>query len=190
MSYQTIRLIDLTKCDFILGSLNGDMALESLRSNINVQSKVIEISFQNIRGVDACFVRNSIATYAKLFCGKVGVVISHVENIDVIENLIYGFNAKSAPLLIKKTDGSTTVYSELTTGAKALLSYVYSKNETSTHQIVKDFGLSAPNASAKLKKLHKAGYLLADKREAPTGGLEYAYSPFFKCCTLNHQTLL
>jgi hypothetical protein len=190
MSYQTIQLIDLTKKDFILGSSVGNNVLDSLRSNINSQSKVLELSFNNIRGVDACFVRNSIATYAKLFCGEVGVVISHVENIDVMENLIYGFNAKSAPLLIKNIDGSTTVHSDLTTGAKALLSYAYSKNETSTHQIVKDFGFSAPNASAKLKKLHKAGYLLADKREAPTGGLEYVYSPFFKCSSLNHQTLL
>ena len=84
MQHQLIKLIDLTNTNFIMGSLNGDKVLNSLRSMVCAQSKVVEISFQQMQGVDACFIRNSIASFAKMMCGQTGVMVSDVENIDTI----------------------------------------------------------------------------------------------------------
>lgn len=187
MRYQTINLRELTKSEFILGSHNGDVILDALRSNMKAHSQVIELSLKNIRGIDACFVRNSIASLAKLYCGQIGIVVSHVENIDVEDNLVYGFSAKESPLIIKHSDHAAIAYSSLSSGGRTLLSHVYAKHETSTHQIMKEFDLSAPNASAKLKKLHQSGFLHAEKQTASTGGLEYIYKPFFQCSKLTYE---
>lgn len=187
MQHQLIKLIDLTNTNFIMGSLNGDKVLNLLRSMVCAQSKVVEISFQQMQGVDACFIRNSIASFAKMMCGQTGVMVSDVENIDISENLMYGFKAKDMPLLIKHSDELATIFSAVPCGVKDILSHSYTQNETTTEQIAKKFGLSSPNASAKLKKLHKNGYLLAEKREARTGGLEYVFKPIFKCNKLNFQ---
>lgn len=119
-----------------------------------------------------------------------GVFVSHVGNCDVLDNLVYGFHAKQTPLILKNTDGTGAVYSDLPSGAKAILNLAYSSSEITTHQIMKHFDISAPNASAKLKKLHKDGYLLAEKRDAPTGGIEYVYSPFFHCSELSYPSCL
>lgn len=187
---QLIKLLDVTEADFILGSKNGDEVLNKLRSILLVRPQLIEISLEGITGVDACFIRNSIASLTKIFMSNKGVFVSHVGNCDVLDNLVYGFHAKQTPLILKNADGTGAVYSDLPSGAKAILNLAYSSSEITTHQIMKHFDLSAPNASAKLKKLHKDGYLLAEKRDAPTGGIEYVYSPFFHCSELSYPSCL
>lgn len=189
MNYQRIKLVDLTKSTLILGSAEGNLALHSLRCNVLTASKVVEISMEGIQGVDACFVRNSIASFAKSFCGSVGVIISKVENIDVLDNLVYGMKAKSVSLLIKNKDDSISIFSDLTSSLAPILSFIYTKGEVSTSQIAKQFSLSAPNVSGKLKKLHKAGLLHAVKQDAATGGLEYIFSPLMKCSNITFEPL-
>lgn len=186
--YQVLKLIDYTQTDFILGSLNGNQILSKLMDKIWVRSTSVEISLEGITGVDACFIRNSIASLSRMLLSQKGVVVSHVENKDVLDNLIYGFHAINAPLLLKNNDGSGAIYAKLPSGAKEILSYVYSQSNATTQKVVKQFDISAPNASAKLKKLYKEGYLLAEQQDAPTGGIEYVYSPIFTCRSLTYPT--
>jgi predicted transcriptional regulator len=50
------------------------------------------------------------------------------------------------------------------------------KEETiTTSKVAKKFDISAPNASAKMKRLHLMGLVLGTKESAETGGLEYVY---------------
>ncbi len=191
MDFQLIKLIDVIGVDFILGSEQGNKVLDKLRSILWVKARVTEISMEGISGVDACFIRNSLASLTKMFIGRRGFYISHVENEDVLDNLIYGFHAKQVPLILKKADGSGEIYADLASGAKEVLTYAYVQADITTQKLTKHFNISAPNASAKLKKLYEAGYLLSEQQDAATGGIEYVYIPYFHCDSLtypnNHQ---
>ena len=188
MRHQKIKLLDITKKTLILGSAEGDLALNSLRCTVLMASKVVEISMEGIQGVDACFVRNSIASFSKIFCKTVGIIVSNIENIDVLDNLVYGMKAKSVYLLIKNKDGSISFYSDLTSSLEPIVSFVYTKSEVTTSQVAKQFGLSTPNVSAKLKKLHTAGLLHAVRQDAATGGMEYIFSPLMKCSNISFHS--
>lgn len=183
-SKQLIKVIELGASNFILGSAKGNLFLEALRNQVYHSTKIVEFSFEGIVGVDACFVRNGIAGFAKMHSGEIGVMISNVENENVLDNLCYGFGAKDMPLLVKNKDGSGSCYSTVSTTQLQYLSYVYKQKETSTQQIAKSLNKSAPNVSAALKKLFKQGYFLAQKDKAETGGIEYIYAPFFMCVDL------
>lgn len=189
MCCQKVKLIDLSQSSRMLGSASGDLMLHSLRSCILPASNLIEISMEGIEAVDACFVRNSIASFAKIFCGSIGVIVSDVENVDVLDNLLYGMKAKSVSLVIKNKDDTISIFSNLTTSYISILSFVYSQSEVCTSQVAKKFNLSSANVSAKLKKLHKVGLLHAFKHDAETGGLEYVFSPLMKCGNISYQTL-
>lgn len=185
---QKIMLIDLTQKDMIIGSEQGNLILFKLRNSLWVKSSTLEISLKGMTGVDACFIRNSLASLTKIFLGFKGIMVSDVENEDVLDNLVYGYHALKVPLILKNNDGTAAIYADLASGSKELLSYVYSQSETTTQKVVKQFDISAPNASAKLKKLHTEGYLTAEQHDAPTGGIEYVFSPFFTCGTLTYPT--
>lgn len=176
-----IRMIDMTKSAFILGSKAGDQVLNHLRSTVSGTLQTIEISLETMTGFDACFARNGAASFAKLYTKQIGTVITNVGNEDVLENLIYGFKAKQMPLIIKNEDGTGSIYADVNSGSSEVLSFVYSRNETSTSQLAQFLDISAPNASAKLKKLYEQGYIHARKRDAISGGIEYVYTPYFKC---------
>lgn len=186
MDFQLIKLIDVIGVDFILGSEQGNKVLDKLRSILWVKARVTEISMEGISGVDACFIRNSLASLTKMFIGRRGFYISHVENEDVLDNLIYGFHAKQVPLILKKADGSGEIYADLASGAKEVLTYAYVQADVTTQKLTKHFNISAPNASAKLKKLYEAGYLLSEQQDAATGGIEYVYNPYFHCSSLTY----
>ena len=49
------------------------------------------------------------------------------------------------------------------------------EGEVSTAKVVQMFGVSAHNASAKLKKLFATGLILGRKTVAESGGLEFVY---------------
>lgn len=186
VDFQLIKLIDAIEVDFILGSDQGNTALEKLRSRLWVKARFIEISLEGITGFDACFVRNCLASLTKMFIGNKGLFISHVDNEDVLDNLVYGYHAKQVPLIIKSADGSGEIYSELSSGSQSILSYAYGQSQITTQKLAKHFDISTPNASAKLKKLFKAGYLLSDQQDAATGGIEFIYSPYFNCQHLSY----
>lgn len=178
---QFIKIIEITGSNFVLGSKAGDLVLEALRQRVFKSTNVLEVCFEGMCGVDACFVRNSIASFTKMYCGKIGVMVSNAENENVLDNLCYGFGAKGMPLLIKNKDGSGSCYSTASSTQQQILSYVYMQNETNTHQVAEFFDKSIPNASAAMKKLFDQGYLLAEKGTSPTGGIEYIFTPYFQC---------
>lgn len=187
-SFQIVKLKEFTQTGRIYGSAKGDEVYKNLLSRILDQPRVVEISLEGIEGLDVCFVRNSIATITKYFCDydMKGTYLSHIENKDVLDNLIYGYHARKIPLIIRNDEGSADIYGDLSSGSKLILNYAYNKKKITTSQIMKHFDLSAPNASAKLKKLHKNGYLLAEKCDAPTGGIEYVYSPYLISSSLTY----
>ncbi|EOZ8645403.1 hypothetical protein ACQWTT_001154 [Acinetobacter baumannii] len=180
-----INLIDITKAPFVIGSKAGDQVLNHLRSSISGPINTIEISLEKMTAFDACFVRNGIATFAKINSKQIGTIITNIGNADVLENLIYGFHAKQMPLLIKNEDGTGSMYGDLNSGGKEVLSFVYSKKQTTTSELAQFLNISSPNASSKLKKLFNQGYLHAYKQDAISGGIEYVYLPYFICKDLN-----
>lgn len=179
MNNQTILMKDLAGTDFIYGSVAGAEVLEKLRALNLPGGTVLEVDFTGMRVVDPCFIRDGLASFLKMNCGSIGLFITNVPNVDIVENAALGFKAKGLPMLMKSADGSGTVVAELTNSVRELIRLTYSKNETTTHQLAKELDVSAPNASAKLKKLFIQGLLLANKSTAESGGLEYLYRPFF-----------
>lgn len=192
LNFQLAKLIEFSETGHLYGSAKGDEVYKKLSNRLLVLPRILEISLEGIESLDVCFVRNSIANLTKYFCDLdlKGTYLSHVENNDVLDNLIYGYHARKIPLIIRKDDGSADMYGDISSGGKLILSYAYNKKNVTTNHIMKHFDLSAPNASAKLKKLHKAGYLLAEKCDAATGGIEYVYSPFFTCSSISYPSPL
>jgi predicted transcriptional regulator len=76
---------------------------------------------------------------------------------------------------LAKKDGYEVIGPPLTTGAKELLDFIMKEGVTTTSQVVDKFGVSAQNASAKLKKLFRQGIILGAKESAESGGIEFVY---------------
>lgn len=179
MNNQTILMKDLAGTDFIYGAAAGAMVLEKLRALNMPDGTVLEVDFTDMRVIDPCFIRDGLASFLKIHCGSIGLFVTNVPNVDIVENAALGFKAKGLPMLMKSADGSGTVVAELTSSVKELIRITYGKKEMTTHQLAKELNVSAPNASAKLKKMFIQGLLLATKSTAESGGLEYLYRPFF-----------
>ena len=175
----SITLKELAETDFIFGSTAGALVLDKLQKLKIQPGSVLEVDFSGMRVVDACFIRDSLAAYVKLNCENIGLFVSNLENVDVVENTAIGFKAKGLPMLMKSSDGSGTVIADYPASLRVLIRNVYSKAEITSRQLAIELDVSSPNASAKLKKLFSLGLLLGKKVQAESGGHEYLYLPYF-----------
>ena len=137
---------------------------------------IVEISLANIEATDASFPRESVISIAKLFCGEIGFFLSGFRSRDLLDNWDYAAKAKEQALIVEHGPGKYGVIGpELSGSLKEVLEFALKERTVTTSKVATKFDLSAPNASAKLKKLHQIGLVLGTKETAETGGLEYVY---------------
>lgn len=178
-------IIDLSENELVLGSKAGAELLAKLRACTLEKYTILHLSFEGIRCIDACAVRESLASLQKMNIGKLGIVVTNIENQDVIDNLLLGFKAKGLPLITLNSDYTVSVHTNGITTAKPVLEHIYKTGETTTSTLIKPFDLSAPNASAKLKKLSENGFLNCRKETAESGGIEYIFSPYISAAKVH-----
>jgi hypothetical protein len=185
MAYININLLDLYGSNLVLGSRAGANILQMLRNLDLQQNSQLMVSFKGIQCIDACAVRESLACLVKMNLGNLRLVVSDVENIDVLDNLTLGFNAKNLPLVTIDSSNNVSIYTNGLSVPKKILEYIYLHESITTSKLVEQFDISSPNASSKLKKLQNIGLLISEKTSAESGGLEYIFRPFCYGCCVN-----
>lgn len=175
-----INLYEFTnKTNRPFGAIQGKETYRKLVDFIDSTPSVstFGISLKDITATDASFPRESVVSVAKHYRGEKGFYLLDLTNRDLIDNWSYAALAKDQPLIIWNSDGSEFEFIGPTLKAteKALLEYIYAKETVTTSQLATDFGVSAPNASAKLKKASQQGYVLRTEEASESGGIEYIY---------------
>ena len=182
-----LNMLDLAGQSMCLGSESGNAIYLKLCEQVPSSTQCLEISFKGMTGVDACCIRNSVAAYAMIFQNRLGVIITNVENIDVLENLQYGFKAKSLPVIVKNEDGSGCVFMNDTSFNQPALLRTYLRREITSSILANDLQVSVPNASNKLKQLFKLGLLHCYQSTAESGGKEFIYTPYLQTHALHFR---
>lgn len=182
METALISIKKICGSDIILGSHVGRELLNRLRQMVSHYGPqvTVELSFEGIVIIDACAVRESVASLVKLHSSPtVCFFISNVSNQDVMENILYGFNAARSSILIKQNNGCLVI-SKLTKSSFEILEYVYLKEQISSLDLATNKEMSIPHASLKLKELMSIGLLTGLKIKSKTGGHEYRFKPIIK----------
>lgn len=182
-----LNVLELTGNPLCLGSAIGDEILIKMRQLVPSSTHLIDVSFKGVKIVDACCIRNSLASFAVLNAGKLGVLVSDVENEDVLENLRYGFKAKNWPVFVKCDDGAASVYMNDVTFHQPSFVRCYLRRGIQSTVLALDLGISIPNASAKLKKLSQLGFVHRFEESAVSGGKEFTYKSYFASKITFHE---
>lgn len=176
----TIVLSDLTeKQRFLTGNGPGKVLFQKLQHEIASHPgiTIFVISLKGVEATDASFPRESVISLAKLFCGEKGFLLEDFVSDDLLDNWDYAAKAKNQPVIVSKGGHHYDVIGPgLNEGVRELFDFVMKEKVVTTSKVAKKFDISAPNASAKMKKLHQMGLVLGTKESAETGGLEFVYT--------------
>ena len=174
-----LNLIDFAvKKPLLSGNEHGKAVLHKLNQEIGAHPEVsiFGISLKGIEATDASFPRESVISLAKMHCGELGFFLQDFASKDLLDNWNYAARAKSQAVIVHQGGQRYEVIGpELHEGLSELLAYVMKEEIVTTSKVSKKFDISAPNASAKMKKLHVMGLVLGSKESAETGGLEFVY---------------
>lgn len=171
-----MRLLELTNNDHPFGNKQGREVLLKLSDYIDEHpADIYEVSLDGIVATDASFPRESVISLAKMYKGEKGFYLTGQFSKDLLDNWHYAAIAKLQPLILKEDDGYRVIGPEPKGDAGELLNFIMKEGEVTTSKVVQKFGVSAQNASAKLKKLFATGLILGRKTVAETGGLEFVY---------------
>ncbi len=160
------------------GNERGRHVFEELRKVVATTpvGTVLEISLAGIEATDVSFARESVVSLAKLHRCERGFFLTNFGSQDLIDNWDSAAKAKDQAIVIERGRGRYDVLGpSLSNGARELFEFAIKEGTVTTSMVVEQFNLSAPNASARLKKLYSMGLLLGAKETAETGGLEYVY---------------
>jgi len=172
----TLFLCHFTDDDHPFGNKQGRHTLSLLSNYIEDHpAEIYEISMDGIVATDVSFPRECVVSLVKMLKGEKGIFLSGNFSRDLLDNWHYAAVAKDQSLIVKDSEGYKVIGPELSEGSKQLFEFVMVEGEVTTAKVVKKFGVSAQNASAKLKKLFSTGLILGHKATAETGGLEYVY---------------
>ena len=163
---------------FLSGNEAGKAVLHKLNQEVGAHPEVsvFGISLKGIQATDASFPRESVISLAKLHCGEKGFFLQDFVSDDLLDNWNYAAKAKNQAVIVHRDgDRYKVIGPDLHEGLAELLDFVMKEEVTTTSKVAKRFGISAPNASAKMKKLHVMGLVLGTKESAETGGLEFVY---------------
>ncbi len=173
-----ISLSDITgKKTFLSGNVEGKKVFHELQrlTDSYPDVAVFGISLKGIQATDASFPRESVISLVKLQCGEKGYFLKDFVSDDLIDNWDYAAKAKNQTVIVQKAKGYDVIGPELNAGTRELLDFVMKEGVVTTSKVAKKFEVSAPNASAKMKKLHSMGLVLGSKETAESGGLEFVY---------------
>ena len=172
-----IKLFDFVG-DSAFGNKEGREIYQKLLDKLDQypDKKIIGISLDGVSRTDASFPRESIVSLAKSRNGEKGFFLQGFASRDLMDNWDYAAKAKDQTMIVVMEDGYELIGKALHPGAKDLLDFVMENRTVTTSMVSKSFDISAQNASAKLKKLLSVGLVLATKRTAETGGMEFVYT--------------
>ena len=172
-----IKLIDLIGTNFAYGNEQGRKAYQNLSNELDKHpgEDIFGISLKGISATDASFPRESVISLIKSKKNEKGFYLLDFSSKDLMDNCDYAAKAKEQPVIVLVKDRYEVIGPALTTGAKELLEFIMKKGMTTTSIVAEKFGVSAQNASAKLKKLFTQGLIIGAKEAAETGGMEFIY---------------
>ncbi|MDD2465562.1 MAG: hypothetical protein PHI97_16315 [Desulfobulbus sp.] len=172
-----INLAELIGSDLAFGNEEGRRIYQKLSSELDKHpgKDIFGISLKGIKATDASFPRESVISLLKSKKGEIGFYLLEFSTNDLRDNWDYAAKAKDQPIIVLGRNGYELIGPVLTTGAKELLDFIMKKGTTTTSKVAEEFGVSAQNASAKLKKLFTQGVIMGAKESAETGGVEFVY---------------
>lgn len=172
-----IKLVDLIGSDIAFGNEEGRKVFQKLSNELDKHpsTNIFGISLKEIRATDASFPRESVISLIKSLKGEKGFYLLDFLKPDLVDNWDYAAKAKDQPVIVLVKDGYDVIGPVLSTGAKELLDFIMKEGITTTSKVAEKFGVSAQNASAKLKKLFTQGLIMGAKEAAETGGVEFVF---------------
>jgi hypothetical protein len=174
----TLNLADIAgKRDFFSGIELGQEVFQKLQREVASHPgvSIFGISLKGIQATDASFPRESVISLIKLLCGEKGFFLQDFSSDALLDNWKYAAIAKNQPVIVRKDAQRYEVIGAQLNGLADLLDFVMKEEVVTTSKVAKKFDISAPNASAKMKRLLQMGLVLGTKESAETGGLEYVY---------------
>ena len=172
-----INLADLVGSDLAFGNEEGRKIYQKLSNELDKHpgKDIFGISLKGIKATDASFPREGVISLVKSKKGEKGFYLLEFSTKDLIDNWDYAAKAKDQPVIVLVENGYEVIGPALTTGAKELLDFIMKKGTTTTSKVAEKFGVSAQNASAKLKKMYMQGIIMGAKESAESGGVEFVY---------------
>jgi len=172
-----IKLFDLLKGPDAWGNARGKAVGALLEEVIlaHPEKEIFYVSFEGIERTDASFSRESVVEIANRFRMKKAIVITDLEDLDLIENLDLAAEKKKQPLFMWHGDTWRILGLPPTRSNVELLNYILSVPEATTASVSTEFDLKVTNASTKLKQLWESGYIIRREELAPSGGIEFIY---------------
>jgi len=172
-----IKLIDIVKNDSPSGSTTGKKAYQKILTIIekNPQQLIFEISFADIKMADSTFLRESIVSVGKQLIAQKAIFVTNIDNKDIIDNLNYAAINKMHPIFVWKSKKYQILGPKITTVTKEFIDAIIKKGPITAADIASKSDITARNASVKLNKLFKDGFVFRDESVAATGGREFLY---------------
>lgn len=172
-----IKLRDFTNDDHPFGNKQGKETYRRLADFVDKypSTRVFGISLNGIEATDASFPRESVISLVKSLRGEKGFYLLDLNERDLIDNWDYAAKAKDQDVIVLAEDGYEIIGPALNMGAKEILNFIMQEGWVTTSKVSDKFGVSAQNASGKLKKLHIKGLIMGDKEVAESGGMEFVY---------------
>jgi len=174
---RTIKLLELMKRPDGWGNAQGKAVGALLESEIiaHPECEIFHVSFLGVERTDASFSRESVVEIASRFRAKRAIVITDLDDDDLIENLELAAEKKEQPLFMWVDDKWKLFGTKPTKSNAELLNYVLSVPETATSTVASALNLKLTNASTKLKQLWEDGFLMRREELASSGGIEFIY---------------
>ena len=173
-----LKLYDLIGSATAFGNTEGREIYQKLLSELDAHptDKVVGVSLEGITRTDASFPRESVVSLAKSRSGEKGFYLQDFASRDLMDNWDYAAKAKGFSMIVFSSGGYELIGNEINTGSRDLLDLVIKERSVTTSRVAEALGVSAQNASAKLKKLHSLGLVLGTKQAAESGGMEFIYT--------------
>lgn len=172
-----IKLLNLTKDDHPNGNVKGKAIYAELFKIIESRLDIdtFGVSLEGIVATDASFPRESVMAIAKHYIGERFFYITELKDEDLIDNWIYGADAKDQPMTIWNDNKASFIGPDMTKSVKELTDYLLIKQRVTTSEISNKFDISIQNASTRLKNIFKLGYVKRVEEVAESGGKEFIY---------------
>ena len=163
---------------YLWGAAQGKLSFFKLVEAIDAAPSYSEfnISFNGIKATDVSFARESVLKIAKLSRGEKWIVLSDIVSTDLLDNLAYAAEKIKQPVRIIRDAECFFIGPEITHDKEWLIQFVFDHKSVTTSKVCSKLDLTAPNASAKLKKLANDGYFVRRQVAAESGGKEFEYS--------------
>lgn len=177
-----LKLCELIGDSTAFGNDEGRLVYQKLLEELDKhpEKNIIGISLEGVKRTDASFPRESVISLAKSRNGEKGFFLEGFASRDLMDNWDYAAKAKGQTMIVYDNNDYRLIGNEINAGAKELLDYVMRNKTVTTSKVADVFGISAQNASAKLKKLLSLGLVLGAKQAAESGGMEFVFSSIRK----------